>query len=126
MDWTDDGDSTRVCKYSKFQQMRDLAFSLFDVPHVPVKEKERVVLSIIMKLKNDKRKLNVPNHVTRAVQEKYPEIDIEFHPVQNEATNVQVNWLQRTSILVANIGSPSFRMVYLPDGAQVCIPCVFV
>lgn len=119
MDWTRDGDETRICKFSKFRQMRDLAYSLFDVPHVPAPEQERIVLSIVVKLEGDKRRMIVPKEVTDAVQRRWPHVDVELHPVANEDVDVQMNWLSRTSIFVANIGSPSFRMVYLPDGAQV-------
>ena len=47
------------------------------------------------------------------------QVDIEWHTVAHETLATQIDWLARTSIFVANIGSPSFRMVYLPDGAQV-------
>lgn len=95
-DWTDDGDTTAICKKAKFREMRDLSYSLFDVPHLPAPEKERILLSIVVKLDGDKRRLKVPSAVTRAVQDKYPEIDIEWHVVAHEGVEAQVRafaWL---------------------------------
>ena len=35
----------------------------------------------------------------------------------------QLELLSHTTVLVSTIGSRSFRMALLPDGAQVCLRC---
>lgn len=57
--------------------------------------------------------------VVSFLQVQYPQIQVEFQEAAEQALRTQLQWLSRTSILVTNIGSASFRMIYLPDGAQV-------
>ena len=54
-----------------------------------------------------------------SVQVQYPQLKVEYQVGVLQALRTQMEWLSRTSILVTNIGSVSFRMIYLPDGAQV-------
>jgi hypothetical protein len=58
-------------------------------------------------------------HKTRIIKEQLLQVEVEWHTAARESLATQIEWLARTSIFVCNIGSPSFRLVYLPDGAQV-------
>jgi hypothetical protein len=121
-DWTKKAGRARikrVCASSRFRDMRDTAYALHGVPHVPAAQQERVVLSILVKAPGDKRRMVVPGAAVAAVRAKHPGITVEWHETETEAAAVQLSWLARTSILVGNIGSNSFRLVFLPDGAQV-------
>ena len=75
-----------------------------------------------MKNSDDKRQMLVPLETLDAVRAAFPMIDIELHHAQQEDEDVQMQWLSRTDILVGNIGSASFRMLFLSDGAQVRLP----
>jgi hypothetical protein len=122
MDWTKGGDASRACARARFREMRGTAYRLFNVPHAPAAQQERVTLSVLVKTEKDKRQMLVPGATADAVRERFPGVDIDFHVAANEDLGVQLSWLSRTSIFLCNIGSPSFRMVFLPDGAQVQRP----
>lgn len=101
--------------------MRDHSQRLLGIqPRPPRDRSDRVRLAFLIKNADDKRQMLVPPAVLRAVRRKFPEVDIELHHAQNEDEDVQVQWLSRVDILVGNVGSPGFRMIYLADGAQVC------
>jgi hypothetical protein len=117
-DWTRNGDKSGVCSSAHFDALRDTAYRLYDVPHVPAHLQPRMLLSVVVKTERDKRRMIFSRDVAEAVQQKY-HLDVEFHVAANEEQSVQLDWLARTSIFVCNIGSPSFRLVLLPDGAQV-------
>ena len=80
-DWTSDGDVTHACKHAKFQAMRDLAYSLFDVPHVPVRAQERIVMAVVVKSERDKRRMLLGADVARVVQEKWPQVRLRPEPL---------------------------------------------
>jgi hypothetical protein len=53
------------------------------------------------------------------LQVQYPQLKVEYQAGREQELLTQLQWLSRTSIVVTNIGSSSFRMIYVPDGAQV-------
>ena len=75
---------------------------------------------ILNKPPGDKRRMIVPPDVLRAVRAAFPQVEVRVHTGHNEEEGVQMQWLSRTDIFVTNIGSASFRMLFLPDGAKVC------
>ena len=119
--WTLHGARTRPCVHSAFRSMRDAAYQRFGVPHIPAARHDALRISFIVKKSTDRRRLIVPRSVADAIRARYPEATIEWHIGQDEPLPTQIAWLARTSILVGNIGSSSFRLVLLPDGAQAII-----
>ena len=119
--WTLHGDKTRPCVRSAFRDMRDAAYEKFGVPHVPAARRGTLRIGFIVKKARDRRRMLVPRGVVDAIRARYPEATIEWHVGQDEPLDTQIAWLARTDILVGNIGSPSFRLVYLPDGAQAIV-----
>lgn len=110
---------TRVCEKSSFRDMRNLAYAVNSIPHVPAPQQPRLVISFVYKQQDDKRRMIVDNDVIQSLQERWPDAELGVHDYILEDADTQLAWLSRTSILVTNIGSPSFRLLYLPDGAQV-------
>ena len=124
--WVDWGSKTQVCAHAHWQAQRDHAYRLNAVQHTPVREQTRMLISVLYKPEGDKRRLLIGPSVVRAVQRQYPGADVEVHNAMNEEPDAQLQWLSRTSILVTNIGSASFRLLYLPDGAQVRLETVLM
>ena len=89
------------------------------LPRATPRKADPIRMSVLLKPEADKRRLFVPQNVLDAARKKYPQLDIRLHTGSEEEEGAQLNWLSRTDILVTNIGSASFRMLYLPDGAQV-------
>lgn len=117
--WTRHGSKTRICSRAHWQAQRDHAYHLNGMTHTPVRAQARMLISVLYKPKEDKRRMLISEPVLRAVRERYPDADIEVHDAMAEKPDVQLRWLGRTTILITNIGSASFRLLYLPDGAQV-------
>ena len=117
--WTPLGWRTRICERSSFRDLRDLAYALNGVAHVPAPQQPRLVISFIYKQPGDKRRMLLDDAVLRALQRRYPQAEVAVHDYMLESADAQLAWLSRTSILVTNVGSPSFRLLFLPDGAQV-------
>lgn len=116
--WTPFGSRTKVCEKSHFKALRNLAYTLNAVPLVHASEQQRVRISFLYKGPKDKRRMVVSDDVLRAVEARFPEVDVRVYDATTQETDAQLAWLSKTSIFVANVGSPSFRMLYLPDGAQ--------
>ena len=114
--WTD---AAGACKGADFAQMRDHAHALNGIVAPQRAPSDRVRLAVVLKATSDRRQLIVPPAVVRAVREKFPQVDVELHTAAQEDEGAQLSWLARTDILVSNLGSASFRMMLLPDGAQV-------
>ena len=53
------------------------------------------------------------------MRERFPHADVDVLQMRDLSKAEQLEELSRTSVLVSNLGSKSFRMVLLPDGAQV-------
>ena len=119
MPWIRDGMLTKACERARFAEQRDLAYALNDVPLVPVALQRSTLVTILYKAPADKRRMLVGSDVLRAMQIRFPSVEFKLHDGEAEDADVQLQWLGRTSIFIANVGSPSFRMIYLPDGAQV-------
>ena len=116
--WT--ANDPNACRGKAFAAVREHAQRLLGIAaRPPRKPSSRVRLAFLIKNEGDNRRMLVPPAVLQAVRRTFPTVDIELHHAQDEAEDVQVQWLSRTDILVSNIGSNSFRMIYLPDGAQV-------
>ena len=116
--WVGAGTLDRICEKSHFRNMRDLAYTLNARPIIPANRQPRIHISFLYKKPGDKRRMVVDKQVLEAVQARFPDADIKMHDATVQDTDTQVAWLSRTSVFIANVGSPSFRMVYLPDGAQ--------
>ena len=117
--WTPLGWQTKVCERSHFRDMRDVAYALNSIPHVPAAKHKRTVISFIYKQPGDKRRMIVDEAVLQKIQARYPGVEVRMRDVMLQDADAQLQWLSQTSILVANVGSPSIRLLYLPDGAQV-------
>ena len=115
----------RACERAHWQAQRDHAYRLNAVPHVPVADQARTLISILYKPKRDKRRAIFSASVLAAVRARWPDADVEVHDGMSETADAQLAWLSRTSVLITNVGSAGFRLLYLPDGAQVraCPAC---
>lgn len=118
--WVRGGQRTQICGRAHFQEQRDLAYSLNGIALVPVAAQARTLITILYKDPSDKRRMLVGQGVLQAIRKRFTDVDIEIHDGMSEYADAQLEWLGRTTIFIANIGSPSFRLIYLPDGAQVC------
>ena len=113
-------EKAHACKAARFAAMRDHALRINSIaPRPPPRPSDRILMSFLLKPDTDKRQLLVPPAVLVAIRNGFPQIDVELHTAMLEDEVVQLDWLSRTDILVTNVGSASFRMIYLPDGAQV-------
>jgi hypothetical protein len=57
----------------------------------------------------------------QALRERFPHVDVDIVQMRDLSPPEQLDELARTSVLISNLGSKSFRLVMLPDGAQACI-----
>lgn len=117
--WTSDGTRSHVCGRAHFREQRDLAYRLNGVAVLPVAAQERTLVTFLWKSTRDKRRMLLERGLIDAVRARFPQVDVEIHDGLSEGTDAQLAWLSRTSVFVTNIGSAGFRLVYLPDGAQV-------
>ena len=130
-DWTFEGRRTKACGAARWRAQRDLAYALAGIKHVPAHEPKRAKVSVIWKGPSERQRLFIGQDVLDLIGNRFPDIDLEMHDVMRESAAAQMAWLARTSILITNIGSPSYRLMYLPDGAQArrcsaCVPCLQV
>lgn len=116
-----------ACKDVPFEVVRDHAWSMYGIAPKPVrKPADRIRMTFLIKSETDRRQMIVPPEVMDAVHTNFPQIDIDLQVASVQEQAVQLQWLANTDIFVSNIGSASFRMLYLPDGAQVSSVCCAV
>ena len=121
--WTTEGEA---CKRAQYSALRDHAWSIYGIqPKAARKPADRIRMTFLIKAESDRRQMLVGPEVLDAVRTNFPQIDIDLQVASAQEQSVQLRWLAETDIFVSNIGSASFRMLYLPDGAQVRLlaPC---
>jgi hypothetical protein len=107
--------------------MRDIAYEEAGVTHIPAIEQPQQVITILARdVKVERRGILNLDEISAALTDAFPDASVEVHWMKRDSLSPseQLDVLARTTVLVSNIGSASFRMIYLPDGAQVCQPVI--
>lgn len=108
------------CTHDRWMMMRDTAYGIARVKHVPAAQQKARVL-FLEHLPDERRAvLNMPE-VLDALHQRFADINVDSIPMSTMSADQQLRELSSTTILISNVGSASFRMVYLPTGAQVIL-----
>jgi hypothetical protein len=66
--------------------------------------------------KESRRFLNVPEAIL-GLRSRFPGVRVEYAEMMDMTPEEQMHTLATTSVLITTVGSASFRLIYLPDGA---------
>jgi hypothetical protein len=118
VDWTW-AEQPNACEDEDFTSLRGVALSSFHIQHTPVKQQKTPVVTILSKeIAVERRGIVNEDALVEGLRQKFPEASVEIHAMRHMTKDAQLEVLARTTILVSNIGSASFRLLFLPDNAQ--------
>jgi Glycosyltransferase 61 len=72
----------------------------------------------------ERRQIINKDQLIPALRTRFSGVDIDVVEMRDLSVPQQLAELSRTSVLVSPLGSKSFRLVMLPDGAQACPPLI--
>eukprot|EP00892_Ulva_mutabilis_P004473 jgi/Ulvmu1/2398/UM131_0010.1 len=114
-----------MCAPWPWRSMRALAYGNNGVPHVPAASLKPLVV-LLDGHENERRQFENGEAMAEELQRELPGVEVQWLVISALTSKEQIELLARTTVLVSTIGSRSFRLVYLPDGAQMIIvspPC---
>jgi hypothetical protein len=111
-------DSTAVCSRGRFQPMRDVAFSQAGIQHIAVRHQPKIKVTYLDTQPGERRTIVNLHELVAAMQRRFPAVKMNIMLPQSMAAEEQMRELSDTTILVSNVGSRSFRLVFLPDGGR--------
>jgi hypothetical protein len=110
--------NVKKCNSADIRKQRDRVMTRIGV--VPT-HSDRLRIAILDKTNGDKRRLTNVDSVVSDLRREFPEMDVNpmLFLSMNATRNLQV--IADTDILITNVGSPSFRLLHLQDGARVIL-----
>ena len=114
-------DGPAACTQQQWQPMRDLAYQRAGIAHIPAALLAPQRVTILVNSPDEPRGMPNIEQILPALRAQHPHVDFKLEPMKERDAMEQMRVLAATSVLVTNVGSRSFRLVYLPDGAHVIL-----
>lgn len=114
-------DSGERCSSAAVQAMRDRAYALANLTHTPAGSQQPPSVLFIDKSPREKRRVLNVRQVAAELQHLFPGSRVSVDTMRYTKPEEQLRTLSETAVLVANIGSASFRLLFLPDDAHVVL-----
>jgi hypothetical protein len=108
-----------VCSRGRFQPMREIAYSQVGIQHIAVRHQPQLKVTYLDTMPGERRSILNLHKLVDAMQHRFPTVKMNVMQPRLMSADEQTRQLSETSILVSNIGSRSFRLIFLPDGARV-------
>lgn len=111
-----------MCAAERFTPLRAAAYRRYGIPHVPAPQlpgPPRVV--VLGRSEKESRRFIDAAATVAALRSAFPDAQVEYVELMEASPEEQVQLLARTSVLVTTVGSASFRLLFLPDGASVVL-----
>ena len=109
-----------MCASSNYQRLRDTAYAKFGINRVRAAALPPHVL-IIDGAPGERRHLKNISAVQDDLQLRFPGATFEYQVISQLSAAEQLYRLSNATVLVSNIGSRSFRLIFLQDGASVIL-----
>lgn len=110
-----------MCHPWPWRSMRAIAYSNNDLEHTAA-HKLRPKVLIIDGVEGEKRRFQEDlSSMVPALRAEFPDAQIELVKISQLPGEEQMQLLSETTVLVTSVGSRSYWMMYLPDGAQVVL-----
>jgi hypothetical protein len=106
------------CSRERWQPLRELAYERMGVQHTPA-ALQGVPRITLLDAPGERRAVLNAATAADALRARFPSADVRLVVMRELSAEQQLHVLSQTSVFVSNIGSRSFRLLYLPDGAQV-------
>ena len=111
-----------MCAAERFAPLRAAAYARYGITHVAAPAlpgPPRVV--VLGRSEKESRRFIDAAATVAALQRALPEAAVEYVELMEASPEEQMALLSRTSVLVTTVGSASFRLLFLPDGAAVVL-----
>eukprot|EP00892_Ulva_mutabilis_P006234 jgi/Ulvmu1/3983/UM183_0002.1 len=105
-----------MCQPAMFANMRDLAYRNHGLQVMSVADLEPFVLFLDGR-NGEKRHLHNADNLILKLQRRFPGVRMERVVMSILPLQEQLEYLSQATVVVSNIGSRSFRLIYLPNGA---------
>jgi hypothetical protein len=99
--------------------MRDLAYHRAGIPHIPAAQLSRQRVTLLMNVAGEPRGMPNVERIVPDLRRSFPSLDFVQEQMMHMNATAQLRAVAATSVLVTNVGSRSFRLLFLPDGAHV-------
>eukprot|EP00892_Ulva_mutabilis_P006239 jgi/Ulvmu1/3988/UM183_0007.1 len=109
-----------TCQPAMFANMREVAYRNYGLKVASAAELDPFVLFLDGK-PTDKRHLTNADDLIPKLQQKFPGVRMEHVQISDYPLEKQLDYLSKATVVVTNIGSRSFRLIYLPNGASVIL-----
>lgn len=109
-----------TCEPEAWRRMRDIAKLNVQAPNVGTSAASMTPLVLILDGQPETEKRMFANAEAAAtnLRRALPNIEVQVTRISELSGPDQLTLLSRTTVLISNIGSRSFRLLFLPDGAQ--------
>eukprot|EP00892_Ulva_mutabilis_P002583 jgi/Ulvmu1/12325/UM089_0009.1 len=107
---------SHICRPAMFANMRDLAYRNHGIQVPSVADLEPFVLFLDGRT-GEKRHLHNADDLIPKLQKTFPGVRMEHVVISAHPLEKQLDYLSKATVVVSNIGSRSFRLIYLPNGA---------
>eukprot|EP00892_Ulva_mutabilis_P002582 jgi/Ulvmu1/12324/UM089_0008.1 len=105
-----------MCQPAMFANMRDVAYRNFGLKVASVVDLEPFVLFLDGR-NGEKRHLTNAEALIPKLKQRFPGVRMEHVVSSAQPLEEQLDYLSKATVVVSNIGSRSFRLIYLPNGA---------
>eukprot|EP00892_Ulva_mutabilis_P012457 jgi/Ulvmu1/9584/UM054_0014.1 len=105
-----------MCAPFPFAAMRDVAYRLHGLQVSSAPDLEPFVLFLDGKPR-EKRHLTNAGAIIPTLKKKFPGVRMEHVQISEYSLQKQLELLSQATVVISNIGSRSFRLIYLPNGA---------
>eukprot|EP00892_Ulva_mutabilis_P012456 jgi/Ulvmu1/9583/UM054_0013.1 len=105
-----------MCAPFPFSAMRDVAYRLHGLQVASAPDLEPFVLFLDGQPK-EKRHLTNADAIIPSLKKQFPGVRMEHVQISKHPLQKQLELLSQATVAISNIGSRSFRLIYLPNGA---------
>jgi hypothetical protein len=120
MDFSKDRKADCAGMSSRWTPLRKAAYALHGIQEVQAKDLPGTRVAVLDS-QLDERGINNTQAILDGLRRSWKrQIVVESVFYQQYSAVQQLRMLAQTSVLISNVGSRSFRMLFLPEGAQVC------
>eukprot|EP00892_Ulva_mutabilis_P012437 jgi/Ulvmu1/9566/UM053_0055.1 len=104
------------CHPFPFAEMREVAYRNFDMQVAAAPALEPFVLFMDGQ-KHERRHITNAGDLIPKLQQSFPGVRMEHVEISRLSLSEQLELLSKATVVITNIGSRSFRLIYLPNGA---------
>jgi hypothetical protein len=110
-----------LCSAGRFKPLRQAAYEAYSISPLPVNKLDRTRITILGKSEQETRQFLEVDKAIAALTKSFLEVEVTYVEMMDMPPSKQAKILSETSVLITAVGSASFRLLLLPDGAAVVL-----